>query len=268
MTRQDPGAQAANRFGVLEADLVREPSVTADTLLGGGLGLRQPAQGYRVNVDALLLAAFAAVGRRSELAVDLGAGVGTVGLLLARAGAARRLALVEREPDLAALAEQNLAALAVRGTVYTVDLKTSGLPRPLVQRAELVAANPPFFAAGSGRPRRDARQRSARSGELEPFLRAAARALAGPKARAAFVYPAPALPALLLGADAAGLVPKRLRFVHARRDAPARVALVELRRAKPGGLVVEPPLVEWTGENRRSPELAALVAGHFEKSGA
>jgi tRNA1(Val) A37 N6-methylase TrmN6 len=53
------------------------------------------------------------------------------------------------------------------------------------------------------------------------------------------------------------LVPKRLRFVHARNDEPARLALVELRAARPGGLVIEPPLVEWLGR-RRSPELSWL----------
>jgi hypothetical protein len=49
--------------------------------------------------------------------------------------------------------------------------------------------------------------------------------------------------------------------VHAFADCAARLALVELRRAKPGGLVVEPPLVEWTARNVRSPEVGALVEG-------
>jgi tRNA1Val (adenine37-N6)-methyltransferase len=241
---------------------VREPRATADALLDGTLPFRQSADGYRVNVDSLLLAAFAATGRRAELAVDLGAGVGTVGLLLERAGAARRVALVEREPDLVELARHNVEQLGVDGSVHATDL-ADGLPRSLVQRAALVVSNPPFFEPGSGRERRDARQRRARSGSLAPFVRAAARALDGAKARAAFVYPAPALAALLALADALGLVAKRLRFVHSRRDAPARLALVELRRAKPGGLVIEPPLIEWTATGKRTPELAAIVAGRF-----
>ena len=239
---------------------------SADTLLQGGLRLRQAPDGYRVNIDALLLAAFASAGRRAELAVDLGSGVGTIGLVLGRAGAARRLALVEREPELVALARENLEALGMPGSVYTADLGKQGLPRALVQRAELVVANPPFFAAGTGRPRKDERQRRARTGELEPFVRASARALVGAKARAAFVYPAPALSALLAAAADCGLVPKRLRFVHARRDAPARVVLAELRLAKPGGLVIEPPLVEWQSAGKRSSELAEIVAGRFKSA--
>jgi tRNA1(Val) A37 N6-methylase TrmN6 len=75
------------------------------------------------------------------------------------------------------------------------------------------------------------------------------------------VYPAPALPELLAAAAASNLVAKRLRFVQAFVTSPARLALVELRRAKPRGLVVEPPLVEWNAPSVRSAEVAALVAG-------
>jgi tRNA1(Val) A37 N6-methylase TrmN6 len=63
----------------------------------------------------------------------------------------------------------------------------------------------------------------------------------------------------LRAADAVKLVAKRLRFVHAYAERPARLALVELRRAKAGGLLVEPPLVEWSRPGRRSPELSKLT---------
>ncbi|HEY3668042.1 MAG TPA: hypothetical protein VGL19_18695, partial [Polyangiaceae bacterium] len=63
-------------------------ATTSDSLYGGAVSLRQPARGYRVNVDAILLAAFAAQGRRAKLALDLGAGVGSVALGLHHLGAA------------------------------------------------------------------------------------------------------------------------------------------------------------------------------------
>jgi tRNA1Val (adenine37-N6)-methyltransferase len=231
---------------------------TLDSLFGGRLVLAQPKRGYRVNVDALLLAAFAAAHRRRGRVVDLGAGVGAVGLALHDAGLARELHAVECEPLLAALLRENLARSGVVHSVFERDL-AAGLPRALVQKADLVVANPPFFEPGSGRTQQHPRTARGRTGVLAPFVDAAARALAGPRARAAFVYPAAGLPRLLSAADAAGLVAKRLRFVHARADTPARVALLELRRAKPGGLIVEPPLVEWLAPRERSDEVAALV---------
>jgi tRNA1(Val) A37 N6-methylase TrmN6 len=83
--------------------------------------------------------------------------------------------------------------------------------------------------------------------------------LARKTGRALFCYPAPQLPEFLAAAATQQLIPKRLRLVHAREAEPARVALIELRAARPGGLVVEPPLIEWHGR-KRSPELLAISA--------
>jgi tRNA1Val (adenine37-N6)-methyltransferase len=242
------------------ARCVARPEVTRDALLGGALILAQPRLGYRVNIDSIILAAFASHGRVAKLAIDLGAGVGALGLMLARVRAARTVVLVEREPVLVELARQNLVENAVTGSVIERDLDKQGLPASLGQKADLVVCNPPFYPPASGTPARHARH--SRSGELAPFLRAARRALSGPRTRAAFCYPAGTLCDFLVSAEEAGLVPKRLRLVHARASAPARLALVELRIAKPGGLVVEPPLVEWVS-NARSGELKSLVAGGF-----
>jgi tRNA1(Val) A37 N6-methylase TrmN6 len=84
----------------------------------------------------------------------------------------------------------------------------------------------------------------------------------GRRAHAFFVYPAPALTEMLVAARAADLVPKRLRLVHAFAESPARIALVEFRRAKPGGLVIEPPLIEWTAKGKRSPEVERIIRGN------
>jgi len=240
---------------------VPHPELTTDTLLEGRVTIQQPRRGYRVNVDSLLLANFAAAGRTAALAVDLGAGVGALGLVLLAVGAARTVALVEADPELVALSRENLARATARGVAHACELGRQRLPAGLLQSAELVVCNPPFFPSARGTPARESARRS-RSGELEPFLRAARALLSGPRARATFCYPAGELGTLLSRAETAKLVPKRLRFVHARSDNPARLALVELRLAKPGGLVVLPPLVEWNGR-ARTDEVARIVAGHF-----
>jgi tRNA1Val (adenine37-N6)-methyltransferase len=243
--------------------------ITEDALFGGRLRLFQPAPGfgYRTNVDALLLAAFAGQGRRGvRRAVDLGAGVGAVGLALLHLGIAEHVDFVEREPMIAELCAKNVAANGFnrRAAVHSGDLavKLGAIAAPLVHAASLVVANPPFVAPErDGRtaraPRSTLRQRS-RHGELLPFVRAATDAL-GKRGRACFVYPAHAALDLMLLAREAGLEPKRLRFVHGKSDRPARIVLVELANAKTGGLVVETPLVETGDDGRPSREVAALV---------
>jgi tRNA1Val (adenine37-N6)-methyltransferase len=237
------------------------PDTSEDSLLGGRVRFRQPSGGYRVNVDSLLLADFASVGRPARLAADLGAGVGLVSLLLAHHGAARELVLIEREPEFAKVARENLAALSVPSLVHEFDVSDGELSKQLGGRVDLVVSNPPFFNHEEHRPPEDELRERARLGELQPFVDASAALLSGPKARAAFVYPARSLTQLFAAAERAGLVPKRLRMVHSFIERPARLALIELRRARPGGLVVEAPFVEWSTPGVATPEMNALSLG-------
>jgi tRNA1Val (adenine37-N6)-methyltransferase len=270
-----------------------EGKVTKDALFGGRVTLIQPAKGagYRTNVDAILLAAFAAEKRRKvRFAIDLGAGVGAVGLTLFFLGAAERIAFVDKDPAVADLCRRNLKAngWTARGAVHVVDLEAPiDVAAPeLARSAMLVVANPPYVApardgrawdagpshgvrgsksnpSAGGEPDRPLTRPSAgraagRRGPLAPFVRAAA-AVLGQRGRACFVYPAHALLELTTLARQVGFEPKRVRFVHGRSDRPARVALVEFARAKPGGLAVMPPLVE-VGENGKpTAELTALL---------
>jgi tRNA1Val (adenine37-N6)-methyltransferase len=248
----------------------RSLATTHDALFGGRVRLTQPApgHGYRTNVDALLLAAFAGQGRRpAELAVDLGAGVGAVALCLGHFGYARRLVLIERQPSLVRLARQNLSAngLDERAVAYEWDLARplAAIVPELVHAASLVVANPPYTseARDARAPKGEAGKARApsRRGDLRPFLRAAAEAL-GHRSRACFIYPAHALVEFFAMAREVKLEPKRLRWVHGREGRPARVALIELCFGKKGGLVVAPPLVETDARGQRAPELCDLLA--------
>lgn len=230
-----------------------------DALFGGKIVFWQPKEGYRVNVDSLLLARFAALCRPSARhLVDIGAGAGAVTLAYAHWATFGTCTLLEQEPALRAFATRNLEAAHLRGSTLTLDVAEE-LPSALRGVADVIVSNPPFFTNGTRGP--DTRLRTkARSGPVEPFLRAAA-TIMGKRAYAFFAYPAPALPEFIASAARMGLVPKRLRLVHAFATTPARLALLELRRAKPGGLVIEPALVEWLARGARSPELTAIVAG-------
>ena len=243
---------------------VTERRVSKDALFGGRVTLFQPAHGtgYRANVDAILLAAFAAHGgRRARLAIDLGAGVGAVGMTLFYLQVAERVQFVEKDEFLAELCRRNVQANQwdARAVVRVLDLSHDG---DIAGGAALVVANPPYVS-----PERDGRIRppesvagrlAARGGRLAPFVRAAA-AVLGRRGRACFVYPAHALLELTTLARQSGLEPKRLRFVHGRAERPARIALVELVSAKPGGLVVAPPLIEVGNDGKPTAELAALL---------
>lgn len=224
-----------------------------DTLFGGSVVLAQPARGggYRVNVDALLLAAFAAGaltggparrGRAARAVFDLGAGVGAVGLSLLHLRAAEHVTMVEIDPALAKLAESNAVSNGWTERIDVLRADVADLAALPAGAADLVVCNPPYVEPGRGRAPAPARAR-ARSGPLSVFLDAARR-LAGRRSRVCFVYPAIETTTLLSELRARGLEPKRLRPVHGRSHDQARVVLVECCAGRPGGLSIEPPLVE------------------------
>jgi tRNA1Val (adenine37-N6)-methyltransferase len=234
---------------------------TDDTLFGGRVALAQPArgEGYRVNVDALLLADFARKGRRARAAFDLGAGVGGVALALLHWDAAEKVTLIEIDPDAAALAQRNLDAngWSARGEVLVGDV--SATARSCQGSASLIVCNPPYFAPGRGRVATVPARGRARSGELGAFVEAA-RALLGRRGRACFIYPARELASLVETLRARTLEPKRMRFVRSTVTEPARVVLLEAMAAKPGGLVIERDCVERDGAGL-SAEMRQIVAG-------
>lgn len=245
------------------------PPITRDALFHGRVALAQPARshGYRVNVDAILLAAFAAGAlpgsprpkRRARAAVDLGAGVGAVGLSLLHLGAAEHVTLVEIDAALTRLASANAEANGWAARVSVVLGDVAEVSRARAGTADLVVCNPPYVAAGRGRVPAPPRAR-ARLGSLTEFVEAARR-VAGRRARVCFVYPAFEATTLLAVLRASGLEPKRLRPVHGKPTDHARVVLLEAVAGRPGGLAIEPPLVETDTRGARTAELTALLEG-------
>ena len=122
---------------------------TDDAVLGGRLILRQPRTGHRVGHDAILLAA-AANASNGGHAVELGAGVGAAGLALAQRVAELRVALVEIDPALAALAEHNAMQNGLANRVRVAVLDVAGSDDEFAHSgmiagsATCVLMNPPF----------------------------------------------------------------------------------------------------------------------------
>src|SRR3954452_7574668 len=83
-------------------------NLTEDAFLGGQLRLKQKRSGHRAGHDAILLAA-ATEAKAGDRVVDLGAGIGTAGLALARRVAGIRLGLLEIDPELPRFRAANAA---------------------------------------------------------------------------------------------------------------------------------------------------------------
>ncbi len=244
-------------------------SVTRDALLRGRVVYEQPAQGYRVAVEAPLLAAFAISGRTRPFraCADLGAGCGAIGLMLVVTGWAARATLVEIDPTHAALARSNVVTNACEDRVQVAEVSVARVP---LVSADLVIANPPWFETDQGgvspAPSR-ARARAFVEGSLEGFVRAARKCL-GRDGRLVVSFPASRFAEVLEICGARGLPVKRARFVHPRPLREAQVVFAEAKPGRPGGLVIEPPLfVRESGEAYSVEAEAALNGDAFLRRG-
>jgi tRNA1(Val) A37 N6-methylase TrmN6 len=105
---------------------------------------------------SLMLLAAATSARPGDRVVDFGAGVGAAGLAVARRVAGIRIALVEIDPVLAALARDNAASNAIEARVIAIDIAAgaeafaaAGLSP---DSADVVLMNPPFNDSRRHRP--------------------------------------------------------------------------------------------------------------------
>ena len=244
--------------------MTESPDITDDAALGGRLQLLQPRRGHRFGHDAILLAA-ATGARAGERAVDLGAGVGTAGLALARRVPGLTVTLVEIDADLAALAAENARrnGLATRVNAVTLDVAAplhafaaAGLSRGCAER---VLMNPPFHDEARANVSPDPRRRLAHAAPREAigaWVTTAARLLA-PGGALTIIWRADGLSDVTtafageLALD--GVLPIRPR----PSDQPIRVIVRALKGAQGRGIVL--PGLDLNDEKGRPTAAAEAV---------
>ncbi len=240
--------------------------LTDDAFLGGALQILQPRAGYRAGLDAVMLAA--AVPEAARAVLDVGAGVGTAGLCLARRAPATRVTLLEKEPQLAALAEENVRRndLATRVSVVAGAV---GLPATEARGLGLgeegfaqVMANPPYHDMDAGTLAPDTLKSGAHAmadGELERWARFMAR-MAAPGGGVTIIHKAEALPQLLAALEGRFGALKVLPL-YPRVGTAAHRVIVQGVKGSRGPLTLLPGFVLHTADGRFAPAAQDILRG-------
>ena len=240
---------------------------TDDAFLGGALHILQPSSGYRAGLDAVMLAAAVPVddGKPARV-LDVGAGVGTAGLCLARRAGSARVTLFEKEPALTRLARENVLrnGMAARVDVVEGDIGASAAAvQPLglePERFDYVMANPPFHDADGGTPAADPLKAGAHAmaeDGLERWARFMAR-MAAPGGCVTLIHKAEAI-ARLLGAFEGRFGALRILPLHPRAHAPAHRIIVECRKGSRAPAIVLPGFVLHAADGEFTPEAQAIL---------
>ncbi len=220
------------------------PAHTTDTVLGGRVILRQPAEGYRVAIDPILLAA-ACPAQAGETIADLGCGIGTAALCVAVRVPDVRCLGVDLQPGLIDLAQENARANHLQDRVRFLcgDILDPGLP-VYAAPADQVIVNPPYLPRGRATPSANPIKALANmegDADLDAWVKAAAGAVK-PDGRVTFIHRADRLSELLaaFAPRFGGIVTLPL---HPKADSPAHRVIVSGRRGRQDAAIRLPGLI-------------------------
>ena len=233
--------------------------ITEDAVLGGRLLIRQPARGYRVNIDTLLLAA-AVEARDGAQLMEAGCGVGAATLAVAARSTNTTFLGVERDANMAAIARENVAmnAMSERIEIATGDALDKHASWGVFDG---VFVNPPFDEEGAGAAPSEARRHAYIADQkLGRWIAALADRLTG-GASLTLIQRAHKLPEILASLEGrlGGIesIP-----VRPRAEAPAKRVIVRARKGSraPLRLLKGLDLHDASGA-KYTPEVEAVVMG-------
>ncbi len=236
-----------------------EPEITEDALLNGRIRIRQPARGYRVNVDTLLLAA-AVEARAGARVMEAGCGVGAALLAVAVRNENVQLLGVERDQNIASISRENVAlnAMMQRIEIVTGD----ALDRTLnLGVFDGVFVNPPFDVEGEGRPPAEARRHAHISDvSMDNWIASLVDRLSG-GAALTMIQRASKTPEILAALDGrlggAELIP-----IRPRAGEPAKRVIVRARKGARAPFRLCPELVLHDASGAKyTPETEAILRG-------
>jgi tRNA1(Val) A37 N6-methylase TrmN6 len=253
----------------LESGVVVESNETLDAI-SGHFRLFQLRDGHRFSTDDILTAWYGTSWcPTARMALDLGSGIGTVGMVCAWRLPGARFVTVEAQVESVALAKKSahFNGLTERYKIRQGDFRDDGVLKP-EEKFDLITGSPPYFPPGTGVESEHPQKLACRfelRGTVVDYCATAASHLA-PGGFFACVFPTETaqLARVEQGAREAGLVIVRRRPVVFREGEPPLVALFGLMRATDlpvwfrGQTWVEPELIIRTREGKIHPEYSAV----------
>ncbi len=230
---------------------------SAGWLLDGKVRYCQPRQGFRSGIEPVLLAAWVPA-RPGERVLEAGTGAGAGLLCLAWRVPGIGGAGVERDPLLAGLARENLAANGFCGiAVLEEDIEALADGEKFAH----AFANPPWHGGPCTPPSHPGRVRAKRGGErLAGWIAALARRIAR-RGTLTLILPAARVAEALAATAAAGCGSAALLPLWPRLGSPAKLVLVRAVRGGRGPLTLLAGLVLHGPDGRFTAEAEALLRG-------
>ena len=246
--------------GADDGDDLEMMQVTHDHLLKESVRITQPVDGYRVGTDAVLLAA--SINTDKGRILDLGTGVGGVALCIAHRLAGVQITAVEKDTDIAELADINITDNGFASRIRLIKGDVNALPAVLAASFDHVVSNPPYHDVHGTRPRSRTRA-LAHMGEdtnLEDWVKSAIWA-AKPRARISFICRADRAAELITFFETHGAGETLVFPFWPRHASPAGRVIIQARRGVKGPGAILPGLVMHNDKGGYTEMASGVMAG-------
>ena len=207
----------------------------------GKIHLYQPEEGYRFNLDSVLLSHFVEISKKGKL-IDLGTGSGILILLLNLKYKNLEFYAVEVEDEMYEVAKKNFKINKINVNLYKENIKN--VKNFLSSNSfDYVITNPPYFKEYKGSNIKLKIAKSEYLSKIEDFIKAGSYLLKD-KGKFFMVSPVSRFSEIVNYLKQNRLQPKRYRFIHPYINEKATHFLLQAQKnAKEGGEYIERPLI-------------------------
>ena len=206
--------------------------------------LYQPDSGYCYNSDSLFLYDFINSFHPKGKVLDVGAGCGIVGLLVARDNKRVELEAVEKQEVFIHLAKTNATVNNIPYKLYECDF----LELAENNKYDYIISNPPFYPAGAQKSKNEMLLNARYNGNLplDKFFQKVSRLLR-PQSHFIFCYDATQFGLVCAELDKVKMKIVDVEFVHPKVDRNASLVLIHARNGSKSMVKIWPPFISFEG---------------------
>ena len=207
--------------------------------------LYQPESGYCYNSDSVFLSDFISSFKPRGKMLDVGAGCGVVGLLVARDNKKVELEAVEKQDAFVEYATTNARVNKIEYKIH----KKNFLDLEETQKYDYIISNPPFYHDGVTKSENEMlfNARYNINLPLKEFFKKVSRILK-PKSHFIFCYDASQFGEICSELNRVNMRVVDVQFVHPKKDRVASLVMVHARNGSKSLMKVWPPFISFDGE--------------------
>lgn len=207
--------------------------------------LYQPESGYRYNSDSLFLHDFINSFKPKGRVLDVGAGCGVLGLLVARDNPKVTMEAVEKQEVFLVYAQKNANENAIDYKLHHADF----LDFTPENKYDFIISNPPFYPEGRRKSENEVliTARYSCALPLEDFFQKVSRLL-NPHSHFIFCYDPIVFGDICVALEKVKMRIVDVQFVHPKNDKAASLVMIHTRNGSKSMMKVREPLIAFSGE--------------------